>query len=172
MNNLGGGIQTSEGNITVLKNSIIAGNDDGTGPDDCAGPLSGDSKYNLIGNPTGCVITSYLDTYASYNGTPNCLTQWTMFSEMTAVACLDPLDAHLGSLAQNGGPTATYLPLSNSAALEAGYGFPPPAADACEAHDQRGVPRPQGSGKCDMGGSRGDERQHVCDRLCPCGCRS
>ena len=110
VNNLGGGIQTSEGNITVLKNSIIAGNDGGTGPDDCAGPLSGDSKYNLIGNPTGCVITSYLDTYASYNGTPNCLTQWTMFSEMTAVACLDPLDAHLGSLAQNGGPTATYLP--------------------------------------------------------------
>ena len=41
--------------------------------------------------------------------------------------------------------------MSNSAALEAGYGFPPPAADACEAHDQRGVPRPQGSGKCDMG---------------------
>ena len=44
MNNLGGGIQTSEGNITVLKNSIIAGNDGGTGPDDCAGPLSRDSQ--------------------------------------------------------------------------------------------------------------------------------
>src|SRR5207237_5019111 len=59
----GGGIQTSAGEITVLKNSIIAGNHGGTGPDDCVGQLSGDSKYNLIGDTNGCVIPSYVATY-------------------------------------------------------------------------------------------------------------
>src|SRR5207249_802946 len=39
----------------------------------------------------------------------------------------------------------------SSPAPEAGYAFPPPAADACEKRDQRGVPRPQGGGVCDMG---------------------
>src|SRR2546430_1582196 len=59
----GGGIQTSAAKITVLKNSIIAGNHGGTGPDDCVGQLSGDSKYNLIGDTNGCVIPSYVATY-------------------------------------------------------------------------------------------------------------
>ena len=91
------------------------------------GELSGDSKYNLIGNTEGCVITSYVSTYR-----------------------LD-VNPQLGPLGNNGGPTQTHLPAASSQALETGYGFPPPAADACEARDQRGVPRPQGSGVCDMG---------------------
>ena len=123
----GGGIQTSAGEITVLKNSIIAGNHGGTGPDDCVGQLSGDSKYNLIGDTNGCVIPSYVATY------------------------LLNVDPQLGPLGNNGGPAQTHLPAAGSPALEAGYAFPPPAADACEKRDQRGVPRPQGGGVCDMG---------------------
>jgi CSLREA domain-containing protein len=123
----GGGIQTSGGALTVMKNSIVAGNDGGTGPNDCVGTLTADSKYNLIGDSNGCTITSYLSTY------------------------LLNVPANLGLLAWNGGTTRTHLPLSTSAARNAGYGFPPPASDACEARDQRGVPRPQGSGGCDMG---------------------
>jgi len=123
----GGGIQTSPGELTVLKNSIVAGNHGAGGPDDCVGDLTPDSKYNLIGNSTGCGITSYVNTYV-----------------------LDVSPA-LGVLTNNGGPTATHLTFSASPARNAAYEYPPPAADACEPRDQRGVPRPQGSGKCDMG---------------------
>lgn len=123
----GGGIQIVEGKTTVVKNSIIAGNDGAGGPNDCDGTLSGDSKYNLIGDTEGCTIPSFVFTFE-----------------------LD-VPHNLGTLANNGGPTQTHLPSPLSAALNSGYGFPPPAADACEKLDQRGVPRPQGAGGCDMG---------------------
>ena len=124
----GGGIQTSAGANTVLRNSIVADNDGQTGPDDCVGTLAADSRNNLIGDTTACTITSYLSTY------------------------LLNVDADLGSLMDNGGPTATHRPNNASPVHEAGYAFPPPAADACEAYDQRGVPRPQGSTpRCDLG---------------------
>ena len=123
----GGGIQTSSGQTTVLKNSIIAGNHGGSGPHDCVGQVSGDSKYNLIGDTNACTIPSFVSTF---------------------LLNVDPL---LGPLASNGGPTQTHLPAANSPVLEAGYQFPPPAADGCEVRDQRGVPRPQGGGVCDMG---------------------
>ena len=123
----GGGIQIVEGKTTVVKNSIIAGNQGGLGPNDCVGQLSGDSKYNLIGDTNACTIPSFVSTF---------------------LLDIDPL---LGPLANNGGPTQTHLPAANSPVLEAGYQFPPPAADGCEIRDQRGVPRPQGAGACDMG---------------------
>ncbi len=123
----GGGIQTSVGELTVMKNSIVAGNHGDGGPDDCVGELTADSKYNLIGNSTDCTITSFVSTY------------------------LLDVPHNLGGLTSNGGPTFTHLPLSASAARDAAYQFPPPAADACEFRDQRGVPRPQGTGQCDMG---------------------
>jgi hypothetical protein len=123
----GGGIQTHDGALTVMKNSIVAGNLGGGGPDDCVGELTPDSKYNLIGSSIGCTITSFLSTY------------------------LLDLPANLGALAANGGPTQTHRPLNTSLARDNAYSFPPPAVDACEPRDQRGVPRPQGSGQCDMG---------------------
>jgi hypothetical protein len=123
----GGGIQTTASALTVMKNSIVAGNHGNGGPDDCDGPLTPDSKYNLIGSSVSCTITSYLSTY--FLNTP----------------------ANLGPLAANGGPTLTHMPLSTSLARNNAYSFPPPAADACEPRDQRGVPRPQGIGACDMG---------------------
>ncbi|HYV48799.1 MAG TPA: choice-of-anchor Q domain-containing protein [Myxococcaceae bacterium] len=123
----GGGIQTTAGQLTVVKNSIIAGNTGGAGPNDCDGALTPDSKYNLIGDSDGCSVTSYVFTYA-----------------------LD-VSPGLGSLGSHGGPTLTQVPGFTSPALDAAYGFPPPAADACEPRDQRGVPRPQGTGHCDLG---------------------
>jgi len=123
----GGGIQIGNGKTTVVKNSIIAGNHGGLGPNDCVGQVSGDSKYNLIGDTNECTIPSFVSTF---------------------LLNVDPL---LGPLGNNGGPTQTHLPAANSPVLEAGYQFPPPAADGCEVRDQRGVPRPQGGGRCDMG---------------------
>ena len=123
----GGGLQIGNGATTVLKNSIVAGNNGQNGPHDCVGTLSFDSKYNLIGDSNGCVIPGFAFTY------------------------LLDVPAQLGVLAANGGPVPTHLPAAGSPARNAGYGFPPPAADACEARDARGVPRPQGSGACDLG---------------------
>lgn len=124
----GGGIQTATGATTVLRNSIVAGNDGTNGPHDCAGEaFTPDSGHNLIGDSLGC-----------------------SFSGSTATWVLDE-PAELGTLAYNGGPTMTHMPASDSPARDAAYAFPPPAAPACEARDQRGVPRPQGAGACDMG---------------------
>lgn len=122
-----GGLVTVPGATTVLKNSIVAGNISSGGADDCKGTLSGDSKYNLIGNSTGCTIPSHVSTFIL--DTP----------------------ARLGSLLWNGGPTQTHRLLAGSPAIDAGYAFPQPAADGCEPRDQRGVPRPQGAGPCDLG---------------------
>jgi hypothetical protein len=125
----GGGIQTGAEQLTVLKNSIIAGNHGGTGPNDCVGELTPDSRYNLIGDTNGCVFTGSTATY------------------------LLDVEAGLLALGSNGGPTRTHALLATSPALEVGFPFAPggPAADACEGTDARGVPRPQGAGSCDLG---------------------
>ena len=138
---IGGGIHTITGKTTLVKNSIIAGNKsvagtDGVGPVDCVGALTPDSKYNLIGDPKGCLISLYRDTYAGYN---------------MQTGDLDPVNPQLSPLGNNGAGMETHLPAGTSKALDKGYQFAPPAVDACEKRDQRGVPRPQGSGKCDMG---------------------
>lgn len=54
-----------------------------------------------------------------------------------------PLDALLGPLADNGGPTQTHLPLAGSPVIDV-------SASSCGAIDQRGVTRPQGTA-CDIG---------------------
>lgn len=123
----GGGIQTLNTGTTVVKNSIIAKNNGLGGADDCAGKaFTADSRFNLIGNTTGCALPANTSTWL-LNINPN-----------------------LGALASNGGPTQTHALLSGSPAVNMAYQFPPPAADGCEPHDQRGVPHPQG-GRCDMG---------------------
>ena len=53
-------------------------------------------------------------------------------------------DPQLGSLADNGGPTLTYLPAAVSPAVDSG------SASACLAVDQRGAARPRGAA-CDRG---------------------
>ncbi|HWU32413.1 MAG TPA: choice-of-anchor Q domain-containing protein [Marmoricola sp.] len=52
--------------------------------------------------------------------------------------------ARLGRLGRNGGPTETQMPLPGSPLIDHG------ANKGCPAHDQRGVPRPQGH-QCDIG---------------------
>ena len=106
---------------------------------DCAGELTADSRYNLIGNSDGCE-----------------------FAGSTTTFLLD-IDAELGPLfGCNGGPTATHAPGATSPAREAGFPFTPGsgAADACEARDQRGVPRPQGLGTCDLGALEAGNASH------------
>jgi hypothetical protein len=122
----GGGIDDSQADPVNFKNTLIAGNtSSGAGPD-CIGTLTSQG-YNLIQSTAGCVIAG--DT------TGNILGQ-------------DPL---LAPLAYNGGATQTHGLLPGSPAIDAGNpAAPGSGGNACEANDQRGVARPQGT-RCDIG---------------------
>jgi CSLREA domain-containing protein len=125
-----GGLNTGSDDSTTLRNSIIAYNEGGgSGANDCAGALGSTSAYNLVSDSAGCE-----------------------FEGSTASFLLD-IDPLLAALADNGGPTLTHALPVGSPAREAASPSEPGggAADACEAYDQRGVPRPQGAGVCDMG---------------------
>lgn len=122
-----GGILTTTGATTVMKNSIVADNDDTADVnEDCEGDFSADSRYNLIGETSvGC-------------GLPGSTTTWLL-----------DVDAELFPLFANGGPTRTHSFPSDAPPRDAGFPFPPggPAADSCEENDQRGIQRL----KCDIG---------------------
>ncbi len=129
----GGGIFAESaafiGFVTKINNSVLAGNTAPSGPD-CFGSI--DSGYNLIGNDAGCRGPSV----AKHDivGTP-----------------VSPIDAKLGPLAENGGPTPTRALLAGSPALDLGNpATPGSGGGACEATDQRGAARP-GAIRCDIG---------------------
>jgi hypothetical protein len=124
-----GGI--AAGNAFVLDSSIVAGNDgtESGAENDCnANQAETTADHSIIGDGTFCGgITDGQD--GNKVG--------------TAVA---PLDALLGPLAKNGGPTRTHALLAGSPAIKAG-GKP-----CATAKDQRGVARPKPSGTaCDSG---------------------
>jgi hypothetical protein len=125
----GGGIDATLGDFTI-RNSIISGN---------AAPVAADCQFagdqlsnvtsqghNIIGTTAGCNVTT------------------TTGDQVGA----DPL---LGNLTDHGGPTQTMALLAGSAAIDKGDpGTPGSGGTTCEAVDQRGVTRPQGTA-CDIG---------------------
>jgi len=117
----GGGIS---GNANI-KNTIIAGNTADSNPD-CQGTLNSQG-YNLIQYTNGCTIGG--DTTGNIIG----------------------VSSSLGPLQDNGGSTLTHALLPGSPAINTGNpAVPGSGGNACEAADQRGIPRPQGI-SCDMG---------------------
>lgn len=107
---------------TSMSNTILAGNTAEQGPD-CIGIVAS-LGHNLIGIDSGC------DFMAGEGDTMGTMAR--------------PIDPRLGSLAANGGPTATNALLPDSPAIDASSGgFCPPV-------DQRGVSRPRGD-SCDIG---------------------
>lgn len=130
----GGGIYITDSGDTPGRfvNSLIAGNiDTGGEAPDCGGALVSDG-YNLIQDPTGCIISGTLTGL---------------------ITNMDPL---LGPLQDNGGNTLTHALLPGSPAIDAGN------PTGCEdtwglllLTDQRGYARHinGGSGaiRCDMG---------------------
>jgi CSLREA domain-containing protein len=128
----GGGIYAENaafiGFAPRVTNSIFAGNTAPIGPD-CSGSL--DSNYILIGNNTRC------------NGPA--ASKGDLVGTQAA-----PINALLGALGLNGGPTPTHALLANSPALNTGSPAAVGTGDACEATDQRGVVRPVGA-RCDIG---------------------
>jgi CSLREA domain-containing protein len=108
------------GGTTTMHSTLIAANiDKGGQAPDCfnfAGTLVSQGQ-TLIGNLAGCAYTA-------------------------ALGDISGVDAKLGPLSDNGGPTPTHALLSGSPALNKGAG--------CARDDQRGVPRAAG-GACDIG---------------------
>ncbi|MGH2685433.1 MAG: choice-of-anchor Q domain-containing protein, partial [Actinomycetota bacterium] len=130
----GGGIENVDGTVTVA-NSIVAENEDrtqGVGEGrDCSGNLTSQG-YNVIGYNGDCTFTPATGDQVG-----------TAFPE-------NLLDPELGPLTGNGGPTETHALLPGSPALDNGSPERTSELRACEPTDQRGVPRPQGTG-CDVG---------------------
>jgi CSLREA domain-containing protein len=121
-------------NPPLFSNSVLAGNIAPEHPD-CSGAAIS-AGYNLIGVGDGC---------GDFRPAQNDL-------EGTGAA---PLDARLGPLGGNGGPTPTHPLLTGSPALNAGNPATPNGlGPACEAEDQRGLDRPGtggGPARCDIG---------------------
>ena len=114
----------SDGGPVNLANSIVAGNttQGGSSLPDCAGPITS-LGHNLIGNATGCTISAATGDLLG-----------------TDIA---PIDAKLGPLTDNGGPTLTHTLLLGSPAIDAGSpAAPGSGGGACDSTDQRGFVRP------------------------------
>jgi hypothetical protein len=125
----GGGIRRDSGTLTI-RNSIVAQNEDrspsAVAPD-CSGAISSQG-YNIVGTDLGCTFTAAGGDRVGSGG-----------------AVIDP---KLGPLADNGGSTPTHAVLRGSPAIDAGNPAPPGSGGtACEATDQRGIPR----NGCDIG---------------------
>ncbi|MFO1002246.1 MAG: choice-of-anchor Q domain-containing protein [Planctomycetaceae bacterium] len=110
--NVGGGIFSYSGSISI-RNSILAGNtDSGYGPDLLPSLNAGDTlsvSSSLIGRNNGTALTATGDINPDANG------NW--IGGDTVQAAVDPM---LAALANNGGSTMTHALLENSPAFNAG----------------------------------------------------
>lgn len=125
---------TQRGGTVTLTNTVLAANtsDQRAGSQDCAGTLAS-GGYDLVQSVTGCTFTRSTGDRTG-------------------------LDARLGPLADNGGPTLTLLPAANSPLVDRGSPAVPGSttAGACTTRDARGSTRPRdGNGNgtvvCDIG---------------------
>ena len=128
------GLIANGGSVNVA-NSIIAGNitTGNNSRPDCDGKIIS-GGHNLIG-VNGCNFNGGIGDLLGNNNAP--------------------INARLGALTNNGGPTSTYTLLVGSPAIDAGNpAAPGSGGGACEVTDQRGVTRPvlgAGSLICDIG---------------------
>jgi predicted outer membrane repeat protein len=127
-------INTDAGSV-ILQNTIVAGNYS-LGGEDCMGTITSDG-YNLIGDTTGCSITTVKGDQLN----------------------IEPL---IGPLQDNGGPTQTHWLYEGSPAIDAGN--PVGCTDHLGnllTTDQRGFTRPldgdsDGDSRCDIGAYEAD----------------
>lgn len=135
----GGGLMVAGGTVTI-ENCTIAGNSargDGANLSRTAGTVNVRNTIisGGLGGPDNCggMITSLGFNISDDDSCG--------FDQTGDLADTDP---QLGELADNGGPTRTHLPTSESPAIDGGD-------DAnCQGTDQRGLLRPQQNG-CDVG---------------------
>ena len=156
----GGAIYTEEGTVT-LRGVTVAGNeaDKGTGTSPITGEEGAIAAVPVGGSPT-VTLRSSIVAGNTHDGTlkNDCLGVTSGGHNLFDIGCADtplgsdivgteatPIDAKLGPLASNGGPTKTLGLLAGSPAIDSAGGAP-----CATAIDQRAVARPQ-RGACDMG---------------------
>ncbi len=156
----GGGIANNHGGTVIVSNSTFTGNSASSGNSSYGGAIfngsggmvkvnnvtvSGNTVYTagggIVNNGTTLTITNSIVAGNTTTGNPgddcdSCGTQSSNNLISTPSNIINPM---LGSLAYNGGPTETMLPLTGSPALGAGLSSTLPT-------DQRGDPRPTGTG--------------------------
>ena len=115
----GGGIYSSYYGEVNLTGTIVSGNTQVTGGDVYGGAATSTAVDTLIGNAT----------LSAFQG----LADGVLIGDTGS-----PVDALLGPLANNGGPTPTHLPLTGSPAIDANV-------SNTSATDQRGAARPFGA---------------------------
>jgi hypothetical protein len=128
----------NRGHLTRLINTLVAQNES--------------PNFFLDGNPTLQSLGHNLDS----DGTSG-LTHGVNGDQVGTVAA--PIDARLGALLANGGPTRTHALLPGSPALDAGICQDADGAPLTE--DQRRYPRPSGAA-CDMGAFENQPPQVRC----------
>jgi predicted outer membrane repeat protein len=127
----GGGISAGIGSVTV-SNSTFSGN---TAANYGGGIYSQGSFPGMSTTITNSIVAGNITTNAPGDDCDGCTSSGTNLIS-TSSSSPSPM---LGPLQNNGGPTETMMPLTGSPALNAGSGSTLPT-------DQRGFPRPTGSG--------------------------
>ncbi len=142
----GGGILNDAGGTLTLNNSTVTGNSASV----LAGGIFNNSgtatlKNMIVANQTAGGDCDGTITSAGYNLSSDSTCGFTATGDQQDT---NPL---LGALANNGGPTRTHALGAGSPAIDTGNpATPGSGGNACEATDQRGVARPQGT-FCDIG---------------------
>ena len=118
-------VNSTNGGVLMLGNSIVAGNTYAAGSTATAGTTQSDDVQGTATSQGNNLV-----------GTTDGSTGWTA-ADLTGTAAA-PLAAGLGTLADNGGPTLTLLPASDSPVINAGSVALIPSTDTT---DQRGQVR-------------------------------
>ena len=147
INNIGGGTPTITAS-TISNNSAASGN--GGGIENSGGTWTVGATIVAANTGGNCHVNGMVST-AGYNLTDDSSGSTCGFTGTTDVIGANP---HLGSLADNGGPTQTLLPAATSPAVGViPLGTTLNGLAVCPGIDQRGVARPQpaGGSACTVG---------------------
>jgi hypothetical protein len=151
----GGGLDIS-GTATLADDTIAANQTSGYGGNLYVQEAELAATDTIVADGTGMTTFDNCDAglSASIGDLPghanNLESDGTGECKFTAVSDLHA-EPQLGALSLNGGSTETMLPASTSPAIGAGGACIDPTTSARLALDQRGEPRPTGTGVCDIG---------------------
>ena len=151
----GGGLNI-KGTATLASDTIAANQTSGYGGNIYVQEAAIAATDTIVADGTGMTNVDNCDAglSASIGDLPghanNLESDATGECKFTAVSDLHA-EPQLGALSLNGGSTETMLPASTSPAIGAGGACIDPATSARLALDQRGEPRPTGTGVCDIG---------------------
>lgn len=133
-------VPSNASGVLTVRHSTFA---DNTG-EDFAHLATNSANATIVGSvftgaegAVGCDLDNGAETSHNFDADGSCTNNWASEGDVG-----EGLDAQLGALADNGGPTQTMLPLEGSPLIDA----IPTTADAVVTSDQRGISRPQGEG--------------------------